>query len=175
MVVATRSRETMLACLGLLGGLMATGTACSPEPLSAATAIDFSGEWILSDSVSGLENQALPPRICKTWDRPMHISLYIGDNVYGAQEQFGGTVSCVSDGAFGEPTPIQGSGRSFFLEVGADSTILYPQPTMYQDVSIRYKATTISPDRLAGTVYLPILGRPDDGAAHGIWEMIRSR
>ena len=137
--------------------------------------IDFSGEWILSDSVSELARNELPTRVCKTWDRPMHLWLYIGDSTYGAVEQFGGTISCGYDGVFDEPQTMSGSSRSFFLTIFADSTVLWPQPRGYQEVSIRYKATTITADRLAGTVYLPILGRPDDGAAYGTWEMIRSQ
>jgi len=162
----------MLVCLGFLGSLMAAGTACSPDPLPAPT--DFSGEWILSDSVSGFAQGELPPGICKTWGRPISVSLSRGDNFYEAQEAFGGSVSCLSDGVFAEPAQIVGNSRAFFLEVGADSTILFPRPGAYQEVSIRYRATTISPDRLAGTVYLPILGRPDDRLPHGSWELIRS-
>jgi hypothetical protein len=45
------SRSATLACLGLLGSLIAGGTACSPEPLSEP--IDLAGHWLLSDSVTG--------------------------------------------------------------------------------------------------------------------------
>ena len=168
-----KSREAVAACLGFMALLMAAGTACSPEPLSVPTAMDFSGEWILSDSVSGLVVNELPPPVCKTADRALHIERY-ADNSYAAQEQYGGTYSCLSDGVFSDPYPLSGSSRAFFQDVGPDSTILSPRPGGYQEVSIRYRATVISPDRLAGAVYLPILGRPDDGLPHGTWEMIRT-
>ena len=172
MVTRIGVRRTAVACLGGLALLIATGTACSPEPLSVVTTIDFSGEWVLSDSVSGLvQGEEVPPRVCKTWDRPMHLWLYVPGNTYGVVEQFGGTVSCRFDGVFEEPRMLSGTSRSFFLEVGADSIILRTAPGYG---SIRYKATTISADRLAGTVYLPVLGIPDDHADHGTWEMIRS-
>jgi len=170
MVARKGTRGTTLACLGLLGSLIAAGTACSPEALPVP--LDYSGDWTLSDSVSGLVENELPPLICKTWNRSMHIELIIGDRFYAASEPNGGIVSCMSDGVFAEPYPLSGQ-RSFFLEVGADSTILYPRPGAYQEVSIRYKATTIASDRLAGTVYLPIRGRPDDALPHGTWELIR--
>jgi len=172
MVARNGTRGTTLASLGLLASLIAAGTACSPEALPVPP--DYAGEWILSDSVSGLVENELPPMICKTWNRAMHVELIIGDSFYAVQEPYGGVVSCMSDGVFAEPYPLSGQ-RSFFLEVFADSIVLYPAPGAYQEVSIRYKATTILPDRLAGTVYLPIRGRPDDGLPHGTWELIRSQ
>ncbi len=173
MVARTGARPTALACLGLVALLIVTDTACSPEPLPVPA--DLSGDWILSDSVSGLvQNEEVPPRVCKTWGRPLQVFLLIGDSIYGAEEPYGGTVSCVVDGVFAEPSSLQGQ-RSFFLENFADSVTMRPRPGAYQEVSISYRATTISSDRLAGEVYLPILGRPDDHAVHGTWEMVRTR
>lgn len=171
MVARNGVRGTAGACLGLVALLMATGAACSPEPLPEK--VDLSGEWLLSDSVTGLSEGGSMPRVCKTWNRPMHLWVfggYLGDSTYGAVEAFGGTVSCASEGVFNEPTPLQGHPPMFFLTLYGDSIVLFNQ-----ELFIRYRATTVSPDRLAGEVYLPILGRPDDHAVHGTWELVRAR
>jgi hypothetical protein len=128
---------------------------------------------VLSNSITDL-GIGRPPQTCKAWDRPMHLWLDAGATTYGVLEQYGGSITCTFDGVFDEPRPIQGSGRSFFLEVSPDSVILIPRPGGYLEVSVRYKATTISADRVAGGVYLPVLGRPDDRLPHGTWGMIRS-
>ena len=88
---------------------------------------------------------------------------------FGAVEEYGGVVSCLYDGVFAEPHRFSvGSGNWLVSDVG-DSVTLY-QPAG----STIYRGTIVSSDRVAGDVFLPILGQFDDQRSHGTWEMIRS-
>ena len=153
----------VVTTLGLVMAL-AAGTACSSgEPLQQP--VDLSGEWTLSDSIYMLPyNNPLQATLCKTWGRPMHVWLSY-DSVYGAVEQFGGTISCAYDGVFEEPRPLGGHPYTFWLTVSSDSVLLY-----HPDEPILYWGAIVSPDRLTGTI-----DTSNFMHRHGTWELIRSR